>query len=122
LKEADVQNVLDSLVAELTKKELKDLTALSEKDENNSDPIVRKNQLTPSAVRKSLHKAGDLGDYLFELEHFVGMALTFQHETETVMATDRRCKVQAERNAGLVLAALPAALQYIMRLTTDYEL
>jgi len=53
---------------------------------------VRKNQLTPSAVRKSFHKADDLGDYFFELEHFVGMGLKFQHETETVMATDRRCK------------------------------
>jgi hypothetical protein len=34
LKEADVQKVLDSPAAELTKKELKELTALIEKDEN----------------------------------------------------------------------------------------
>jgi hypothetical protein len=31
LREADVQNVLDSLAAELTKEELKELTALGEK-------------------------------------------------------------------------------------------
>jgi hypothetical protein len=41
LKEPDVQNLLDSLAAELTKEELQELTALSEKDEKNSDPIVR---------------------------------------------------------------------------------
>ena len=92
MKEADVQNVLDSLAAELTKEELKELTALGEKDYKNSDPTVRKNQLTTGAVKKSLHKADDLGYYFFELEHFVGSGLKLQHETETVIATNRRCK------------------------------
>ena len=78
--------------AELTKEELKELTALIEKDEKNSNLIVGKNQLTTSAVRKSLHKADDLGNYFFELEHFLGRGLKLPHETETVMATYRRCK------------------------------
>ena len=84
MKEAAVQNVLDSLAAELTMEGLKELTALSEKDDKNSDPILRKNT---TAVRKSLHKADDLGDYFFELEHFVCRGLKLQHETETVMST-----------------------------------
>lgn len=58
MKEANVQNVLESRAAELTKEELKQLTALGEKDEKSSDPIVRKNRLTTNAVRKTSIKIG----------------------------------------------------------------
>jgi hypothetical protein len=52
----------------------------------NPARIVRKNQLTTSAVKRSHHKTDDLDDYFFEFEHLVERGLKFQHETETVLA------------------------------------
>ena len=89
--EGDVQEALDSHDAELTVEDLERLIAVSE-TENEEDPeaVVERFQLTTSASKRGLQKANDLGDHLFELDHFIERYLQFKQGVKAIMAHTER--------------------------------
>jgi hypothetical protein len=81
LEEADIQKFLSSHAAELIEESLEQLTALSE-DEEDSETVVQRPQLTTGALKKGLQMVSDLVVHLFEVEDFVERRMKFKHTIE----------------------------------------
>jgi hypothetical protein len=60
LKEDYIQQVLDCHAAELTEKDVEQVTALCEAYGADCDAVVERHQLTTSVLKKGLHMADNL--------------------------------------------------------------
>jgi hypothetical protein len=111
-KEADSQEVLDSQAAELTE-DLEKLTSLSDAEDEDSDGVVQRSELTSSAMKKGLQLADKLVDHLFRVENFMDRCLRYKMKAvmeDTHMYTRtcrRRQSSQGSPLSPLSLAAPP---------------
>jgi hypothetical protein len=80
-KEDDSQKVFDPQAFELTE-DLEEVTAFSEpEDEEYSDAVMQRPQLTTSVMKKGLQLADKLVDHLFNIGNFTDRCLRYKMKT-----------------------------------------
>ena len=99
-KEADSQEVFDPQDFELTE-DLEELTALSEpEDEEYSDAVVQRPQLTTSVMKKGLQLADKLVDHLFDIDNFMDRCLRYKMKTVTELSENIQTFIQGHAEKG----------------------
>jgi hypothetical protein len=84
-EEADIQDLSDSPVAELTYKELEPMTVFSEpEDEEYTEVVVERPQLTAKALKKGIH-CGWLSQLYFDVDHCMDRCPKFKPEMDAVL-------------------------------------
>lgn len=89
MEEGDNQVFLDSHAAKLTEENLEELTVFSEPEDEDSDAVVERPQLTSSALKEVLQMVNDLNVLYFEVNHFMDKCLNCKHKVETGMAVNK---------------------------------
>lgn len=109
LEKADIQEVLESYVVELTEDDFEQLTAISEADEDDPDSVLEKSQLTTGAAKRRLRMVDDFIHSFFEVNHFVNKCQKFKHEIEAFMALYqiRTCRRQSNEEHLLYCVCCP---------------
>jgi len=87
LGKTEIKEFLHSHTPYLTEEDLEQLTSLTERDDQeDSDAVVKRHQLTSSAQKKRLQMADDLVSHMFEVNHFINRCLEIKHKMEAVTA------------------------------------
>lgn len=86
LEEAEIKELLHSHTPQVTEEDLEQLTSLTERDDQDSDAVVKRPQLSSSALKKGLQMADDLVSNVFEVNHFINRCLKIKYKMEAVTA------------------------------------
>jgi hypothetical protein len=99
-KEADSQEYFDPQAFELTE-DLEELTALSEpEDEEYSDAVVQRPQLTTSVMKKGLQLADNLVDHLFDIDNFMDRCVRYKMKTVRELSGNIQIFIQGHAEEG----------------------
>jgi hypothetical protein len=83
LEDGDIHKVLDCPAAELTKKDLVQVTAVCEVYDEDFEAVVERPQLATSVLKKGIQMSDNLGHF-FEVNHCMVRCLKFKHDMEDV--------------------------------------
>jgi len=93
------------------------------KDDEDSDNVVERPQLTASTLKKGLQMVDDLVDNFFEVNLFMDMCLKFKHNMEYVMTPYRKVYNYMQKEAEQVMfISLPSLLSSLQPCTVCYTI
>jgi len=89
------------------------------KDDEDSDNVVERPQLTASTQKKGLQVVDDLVDNFFEVNLFMDMSLKFKHSMESVMTPYKEvCNYMQKKAEQVMFISLSSLLSPLLPCTT----
>lgn len=80
------------------------------KDDEDSDYVVERPQLTASTLKKGLQMVDDLVDNFFEVNLFMDICLKFKHNMDSVMTPYKEAYNYMQKKAEQVMFILLSSL------------
>lgn len=80
---------LNSHAAKLIEEDLEQLTVFSEPEDEDSDAVVERPQLTSRALKEVLQMVNDLNVLYFEVNYFMDKCLNSKHKVEAGMLVNK---------------------------------